>query len=341
MKNLLNTVKSGLQFFIGAVVVMACAVLIVSLTEQRKIIDLPSGWAVLRDPGEVSALLVNGPEIWAGGRDGLTIIDRKTLEVLETPTEVKKIRYIRALHRAVDESIWIAHSKGVTQYFDGNWRYIPAEDMGLSGAIYTVLSEPSGTVWIGGEAGLARGVGNTFERVVLPANATLTTVSTLFRDSAGVLWVGSDSHVNGGLLSLTQGVGWQFYTVGEELHHASVTDIIEDRAGTIWVATGFAGRGAVSLFAGGEWEKLERDVEFDNRKVRSVFEDQIGQIWLGYEYDGLSVFDGEVWFNIDHADGLAGEEVKAVRQDEIGTYWIATPEGLSVIKRNAFGIETN
>jgi len=242
------------------------------------------------------------------------------------------------LHRASDESIWIAHSKGVTQYSDGDWRQLSSTEIGLNGPAYTVLSEPSGAVWIGGEGGLTRGDGTSFARVTLPTNTALTAVSTLFRDSNGGLWVGSDSHTNGGLHSLDNGSDWQTYSVGSELQHASVTGIVEDGNGTLWVATGFAGRGAVSLLHEGVWSKLERHIELDNRKVRSVFEDQSGQIWLGYEYDGLSVFDGQTWFNISHTDGLAGEEVKAVLQDESGTYWIATPQGLSVIEQDSWKI---
>ncbi|MBS9718198.1 two-component regulator propeller domain-containing protein [Pseudohalocynthiibacter aestuariivivens] len=247
-KKLHNTLRSGLQFFIGAVVVLVGVALIVSLIDLRKINSLPPGWVVLREPGEVSALLTVGDEVWAGGRDGLTIVDRDTLTILATPTEVKGLRYIRALQNSVGGSLWVAHDAGVSQFDYGQWHHFSSGEIGLTGPVYMVLAEPSGNIWVGGEGGLVRFKDGTFEPVMLPEETKITAISTIFLDSSNTLWLGSDSNTNGGLLSFSESSGWQSYSAGQDLNHSSVTDIIEDQTGVLWVTTGFAGRGGVSLF---------------------------------------------------------------------------------------------
>lgn len=336
MRNVILTLKSSLQYALGAGVVVAVVILVITMTTQKRIAALPPGWSIVSAPGEVSALLVNGNEIWAGGRDGLTVIDAETHAVLPTPPQARQLRYIRALQRGDSDEIWIAHNTGISVHSNGNWRHILSDDLGLSGAVFAVLPDGKGGIWVGGEGGLVHGTRGIFRPVSVPANMVLAAVSTLFHDSEGRLWVGSDSHINGGLVSVDRSRNWQAYAVGRELHHASITGIIEDRNGAIWITTGFAGHGAVSLFHDGKWARLTRDGALAGRKVRAIYEDTDERIWLGYEYDGLSIRTATGWHDITYEDGLAGEEVKAIIQDQTGAYWIATPQGLSVIERGAW-----
>lgn len=336
MRVFFSTLKSAFQILLGALLVVFVVVVAISFTEHRKIQSLPAGWSILREPGEASALLIRDDTVWVGGRDGLTIIDRTTLAIRATPPGASDLGYIRSLQQAEDGSIWVAHGNGLAQYANGLWHHFSLDGAGLSGPIYVILIEPSGVVWAGGEGGLARRTADAFERIGLPIDAKITAISTIYRDSRGTLWVGSDSNTDGGLLSLNTDGRWRRYAVGIELDHSAINDIAEDRSGQIWIATGFASRGAVSLFKDGAWRKLERHRRGSDRKARSVYEDGAGRIWIGYEYDGLSILDGDTWFDIEPSAGLADEEVKMVRQDDAGTYWIATPNGLSVIKEGAW-----
>ncbi|MBT8411741.1 MAG: hypothetical protein KJP02_08090, partial [Octadecabacter sp.] len=120
------------------------------------------------------------------------------------------------------------------------------------------------------------------------------------------------------------------------LVHGSVNDILQQPDGTLWVATGFAGRGGVSLFDGTTWQWLGSGHALSNRKVRSLFRDRDGRIWLGFEYDGASVSVEGGWQYLDERDGLAGPEVKVIRQDSTGAYWVATTNGLSIIEPGAW-----
>ena len=334
--------KTVFQISAGALIVLLGIALISFLVDYRKQQTLPEGWAILREPGEVSTILIRGDQVWAGGRDGVTIVDRDTLEILSTPSGLVDLRYVRAMQIDADGDIWIAHRSGVTRSVGEKWQLFFPDELGLQGASLSLLATPSGTIWIGGEGGLVKYETDGFHAVQLPETTVIDSVTTVFEDNRGTLWVGSDSHLNGGLLSYSRQTGWQAYQVGPHLVHASVNGIIQDRQGRLWVATGFAARGGVSLFENDTWTTPEQGPEFNSRKVRSVYEDRKGRIWLGFEYDGVSVREKAGWRQLRFSDGLVGEEGKVVRQDTNGTYWIGTSDGLSVIKRDAWlsiGIE--
>ena len=328
--------KTIIQVSAGALVVLLGIALVSMLVEYRKQQSLPAGWAILRDPGEVSTILIRGDQIWTGGRDGVTIIDRDTLEIRPTPAGLGDLRYVRAMQVDANGDTWIAHSSGITRSVAAKWQLISSDDLGLQGGALSLLATPSGALWIGGEGGLVKRGDDGFHPVELPETTIINSVTTIFQDNRGSLWVGSDSQLKGGLLSYSQQTGWQAYQVGAHLVHGSVNGIIQDRTGRLWVATGFAGRGGVSLYENGVWTTPARGQEIDNRKVRSVYEDRAGRIWLGYEYDGVSVREKDGWRQLRFSDGLAGEEGKVVRQDSDGTYWIGTSDGLSVIRRDAW-----
>ncbi len=328
--------KTVFQVAAGALVVLLGIALVSMFVEYRKQRSLPAGWAILRGPGEVSTILIRDDQIWTGGRDGISVIDPDTLEILPTPAGLADLRYVRAMQVDADGNIWIAHRSGVTRSVGANWRLISSEDLGLKGAVLSLLATPSGALWVGGEGGLVKRDAGGFHAVELPETSVIDSVTTIFHDNGGRLWIGSDSQLKGGLLSYSQQAGWQAYRVGAHLVHASVNGIVQDQTGRLWVATGFAGRGGVSLLENGVWTTPARGPEIDNRKVRSVYEDRAGRIWLGFEYDGVSVRAGDGWRQLRFCDGLAGEEGKVVRQDGNGTYWIGTSDGLSVIRRDAW-----
>lgn len=280
-------------------------------------------------------MLVEDGRVWVGGRKGVTALDVASWKSLALPEDLARLRYVRDIAMDAEGALWLAHDAGVSWRAAEGWRHLPAADLGLGGPPLSLLPERTGAIWLGGPGGLVRGRPGAFFPVALPPGSSLGEVTTLFRDSRGVLWVASNSHIHGGLLSHSDETGWRGYEVGRELHHASVNAITEARDGALWFATGFANRGAASILRDGSWERVSRGSEIDQRKVRTVFEDDEGWIWLGYEYDGAVVFDGSTWHELTADDGLAGDEVKIIRQDESGAYWIGTSNGLSVIDKEA------
>lgn len=292
--------------------------------------SLPAGWHVVRSPGDTNAILIAGELVWAGGRDGISILDATTRQTRPLPAPIKPLRMVRAIAAGASGEIWIAHDRGVTRQTARGWQDISTQELSLTGPAMSLLPEPDGAMLIGGMGGAVRWRAGQVDPLPLPADS-LDLVSTLFRDGRGVLWLGSDSPRHGGLLARAPDGRWQQFRGGRDLVHASVNDVMQIPDGMLWVATGFAGRGGISLYDGTAWRALQRDDALAGKKVRSLFRDRDGLIWAGHEYDGASISLAGEWKQLAASDGLAGEEVKVIRQDYAGAYWIGTTDGLSVL----------
>ncbi len=101
----------------------------------------------------------------------------------------------------------------------------------MSAEANAVAETEDGVIWIGSYAGLTKYDGASFEFVSNPAVASVT---TLFVDSRGVLWIGTN---DGGLVSY-DGVEYYSYTKAEGAPSNSVRSIIENtQTGDIYFGT--------------------------------------------------------------------------------------------------------
>lgn len=328
-------IKATLQTVAGALLVVLALAVVDRVIDARKLAKLPEGWQIISPPVDTGAILISAGKVWTGGRDGIVLLDETTRQVLPLAAQLQALRMVRAIEQDTAGAIWIAHDRGVTREGPEGWQSLSSEALLLSGPAMSLLAEPGGVMVIGGMGGAVRWFAGQVTPLPLPPGR-LELVSTLFRDHDGGLWLGSDTPHRGGLSVWTPDGQWQSYKAGRDLVHGSINDILQQPDGTLWVATGFAGRGGVSLFDGTTWRGLPDGNALAGRKVRSLFRDQNGLIWLGFEYDGASVLVDGVWQHLTADDGLAGKEVKVIRQGTTGTYWIATTSGLSVIEPRAW-----
>lgn len=94
-----------------------------------------------------------------------------------------------------------------------------------------ILSTSDGFIWIGNYSGLIRYDGTSFERQT--DYADVTNVNTLYEDSRGYLWVGTNDN---GIVAIHREKIWHFdYTDG--LETSSIKSITEDADGNVIVGT--------------------------------------------------------------------------------------------------------
>lgn len=325
------------QVLLGAAAIVGLAVL---LGRSAPGTPPPQGWRVLRPPGEVSALALQGDTVWTGGRDGLVAFDRRTAEVKPLPSGEPGLRYVSDLLADRQGALWVAHQSGLARFDGSRWQALGPDDGLPAGPATAVYQERSGAIWVGVTDGVVRydpeyDPGARREparrRYTSRDGLGLATVDVIYQDRQGALWLGSASPNQGGLARF-DGEGWRTYSTRDGLVHPSVNGILEDRQGVLWVATGFADLGGASYLKGGVWGNLTRRDGLAGEKVRSVFEDRDGRLWLGSEYDGIAVLDGGRWRVLTPNDGLSGWEVKEMLQDEDGVYWLGTEDGLTRIE---------
>lgn len=298
---------------------------------------LPAGWRLVRPPHDVGVLLVEKDIVWAGGEEGLWIVDRRTLAARPALASTEGPRQVRALVRDLDGSLLVGHDKTLTRIVNDRTEDVPIPGL-PAGKVLSLLMTRGGTLWAGTEWGAAGRTGGVWRTLRAADGLSSDVVNAMEEDDDGGLWFGSYNVPRGGVTRFHEG-RFERFGAAEGLPHASVTSLLRDRESRIWAGTGLLDRGGLAGFekTAGGW-KIARVLGVADglagAKVRSLFDDRDGRLWVGSEYEGLARQDASGWKVLRADDGLAHNEVKAIRQDEDGAIWIGTKDGLTVIGRN-------
>lgn len=299
----------------------------------------PPGWQTIRPPHEVSALAEQGEIIWAGGRDGLTILDRETGALIEQLESDSPLEYIRALLVDDEGTLWVGHSAGLTRYDGFGWHTYTQQDGLPSKRVNALLQDQNGRVWVGTQNGAAFQDAQGWHILTSEDGLLHDSVDVMLQDRAGGMWFGSQSAPHGGL-SYLQDSARQHFTIENGLPHNNVNALLQDSSGSVWAGTGLLERGGACQFTyeAGQWvvsRVLTKHDGLAGARIRSIFEDRRSVFWFGSEYDGLTRFDGVNWRAYTQADGLAASEVKVMIQDSDGTLWLGTIDGVTRISTAA------
>jgi ligand-binding sensor domain-containing protein len=157
------------------------------------------------------------------------------------------------------------------------------------------------------------------------------TITALFRDRAGFLWVGSREG-----LSVWDGYSVRIYEheVGnaESLPDNSVRTIYEDREGRLWIGTNSGGLARLDR-ASGRFEIFRHDPakaeSLSHDSVYAIAEDGEGALWVGTQ-GGLNRLDPKTMiferFLADPADPatIPANYAYALKLDRSGRLWVAT-----------------
>jgi ligand-binding sensor domain-containing protein len=156
-------------------------------------------------------------------------------------------------------------------------------------------------------------------------------VTIIFEDSSGVFWFGSDSVNSIGLMSYNA-QDWTSFSVGTGIvAHNTITDILEDEDGNLWVASGIGSSGGATCIKGNTVDAFTMEDGLMGPRVRSLYQDRLGRFWFGSEFEGSAIFDGSKRFFLTPDQGLAGWEVMEMLEDSAGVLWLATENGITRI----------
>ena len=220
-------------------------------------------------PGDVVYAMISDSTgaLWCGTNNGLLYyLPGKTLRVYG-PEDGLGSRRVQALARSADGSIWVGHPRGLDRIKAGKFVPPPFDTSNL-GSVNSVLEDAAGRLWIGSSRGLLRAQGSELTLVegVNPggvmtlmkdrngdvlaglryrgllrfrgdSSTRLTTddgladntVSALYQDGDGTLWIGT----TGGLNTLKAGT-LATYRERDGLFDDTVYTINEGLAGDMW-----------------------------------------------------------------------------------------------------------
>ncbi|HEV8268716.1 MAG TPA: two-component regulator propeller domain-containing protein, partial [Thermoanaerobaculia bacterium] len=193
--------------------------------------------------------------------------------------------------------IWIAaYTGGLVRLDPGGLRQVTAREGLVGTQIGPLALSRDGKLWVGTYgAGLEYLAGERFTSVG-PGDARLASVLGLREDAAGALWIGTAA---GGLARWRDGK-LSFVGVSEGLPDALVFETVEDRRGSVWIAT--------------------------SQGIVRVARDDLDRVASGT----LSGLDARV---LDTQDGMPTRVCSGGSQPDIalapdGRVWVATPKGL-------------
>lgn len=175
-----------------------------------------------------------------------------------------------------------------------------------------------------------------FKRYSIEENLPRSGVYSLWEDSQGFLWIGTE----GGGVSVFDGEKFTTYTTEDGLASNIIRVVFEDERGHLWFGT--QGNG-VSEFDGKNFitHDTSSGLSFDD--IRSISQDNRGYLWLGTFGGGLNRLDlnksrdDKDFISVfSQEDGLAHNRVRAILKDSQGTMWFGTDGGISSYNGRSF-----
>ena len=254
-----------------------------------------------------------------------------------------------------ERNIWIGTQTGLLRLSRTAVRTFPLAGE-ASADFGTVYEDRDGTLWVTGTH-LFRFAGSRAEPVRLPPPLDTVRVRNVFRDSTGVLWVGTDGQ---GVYRWGNGPPRQVANV-----HPYIRAFAEDRDGAIWIGTdgGYC-----------RWRPQGIDYYELHQSVRAMLIDRAGDLWVGKDLGltrlhagqpvedaitrrlrGVKVWaihqgpEGGMWFGTrgrglyrwkeaqiavyTTARGLASNSIYQILEDRRGWFWMSGPNGISAVSR--------
>ena len=282
-------------------------------------------WSFLqKDDGIVSNIITvlftdSKGNVWIGTSQGLTMYDGASFTTFTEEKGNLSDNHILAIMEDSDNAILIG-TEGGFDYFDGNqWGSLQQFD----GIEIKAFEETSnGDIWVAAsDYGLIQllatgGLKQHVDYICFDCNE----INSLFTDSDGLLWVGSE-----GDLKSYDGT-FESYTEVDGLASSWVSTIAQDHWGNLWIG-GFASRSVTRLNSGSDFEVISLTDTESFHWVRSIVEDYNGKLWLATDGAGLMYFDGAVVRKIFEV--FEDEYVTALTVDNKGQLWVGS-EGAGI-----------
>ncbi|SPE42908.1 putative Integral membrane sensor signal transduction histidine kinase [Candidatus Sulfopaludibacter sp. SbA3] len=232
---------------------------------------------------------------------------------------------INALSEDREGDLWIGTSRGIDRIRDPKVVHLSSVD-GLSSDLVTaVYASREGGAWVGMYGGGLNHVnGEHINRYGIDAGLPSRTVTSLYQDANGTLWVATSS-------GLVHSSGERFVPVrvadGRPLDR--VLAISGQSNGALAVADSKRGLFSVK-------DDVARPMIIPGLPKDAVYQlqfDRSGVLWVGYYQGGIAAVTGNSVRLYTAADGLGEGWIRAIYQDAGGDIWVGTKSGLSRLRR--------
>jgi len=227
--------------------------------------------------------------------------------------------------------IWIGSLSGHALFSYKHSQFFPYPHQQGHIELATNLAEDhSGSLWLGDwkyGLGLLSVKQGQLKHYTIPGlldggARPLDVVRSLYVDSAGALWIGTDQT---GLYRLKDGE-FTNYRVNDGLPSNSVAFINEDRDHALWIGTPSGiGRLKNGAFVSYRTPGLSL--------VRTIHEDGHGALWIGTYGYGLFRFKDGKFAQITTKNGLFDDVASSILEDAHGNFWMSGNRGIFRVRQ--------
>ncbi len=262
--------------------------------------------------------------LWLGTESGLVRFDGVSFSSPRgVHADLIRARGVWRLFNDRSDGLWIVGNgqTGLTR-FDGRG-FAVVETKLASNELHALTEDAAGTLWIGGNAGLARRRGGNLLPPLEHAG-DIGDVRALCVAPDGSLWIGS---VQRGLLHVTDGQLAQPALDAAALG-ARITSLAADAHGAIWIGTDGAG---VNRLAAGALSTVTEKHGLSSNHVRTLLVDRHGSLWVGTRTGLDRVRQGKDSARVENLTETVRQPaglVSALFEDREGNLWAGTGNGL-------------
>ena len=276
---------------------------------------------------------------WVGTWSGLVELTLRNTEWVEehrgSPNE-----FVRAVHADSSWGMLVGSDKGLSRVTRAGSATIPVPAP-ESASIYAITSDQHGNVWVTNGRRLFRLVGDRLSTFDLPAEWHVRSITQLYGDRDGRLWMTLDGGRRLAFLDENDATCCVRTGASESNGGSTIYSVFQDRAGVFWIAHD---KGLSRWTPEGQLT-LDRQNGLPGDRVWAVIDDDEGALWLSMDFGVLRLPRPEVLTALtddthkiryrlyDASDGLAGTAVRNVRVSRApdGTLWFVRGGGLTVV----------
>jgi ligand-binding sensor domain-containing protein len=287
--------------------------------------------------------------LWVGTEAGINVITRTgnfEFQCTSIPLQTKDslLLYINAISESTSGQMLVGTANGLITLSQSNtssgWQIT---DNFLQGNTVSAIAEDQfQNIWAGSITnGIFRisndhKVVNHFTRNKnIEAGPASNFIRKITRDKNGKLWIGTLKGLN-----ILDPVSLKFETYANDpaddrtLNFNSIWDIMQDRQGSMWVATFFGGLNiSESISTPFKVYRNEGRNTISSNVVNPVMNDGHGNLWVGTEAEGLDFIDRKTnvikQFRYDESDpaSLSSNLVKTLIRDSLNNVWVGMHGG--------------
>lgn len=240
-------------------------------------------------------------ELWVSTMDGISIIDLKTYSIRNRRDKYNNIEYIYSVDKDNYGDMWVLGKESVFKIINKDYEvgiYNIYDCENLSGNMTKVLCHSNGDVWLSRGTGLIRYTLSSNETKIYTETSNYlisNSISCLYEDKSGVLWVGTNKGVS--ILNTKQ----QFSTrinnilIQDQICGKSVKAFLQDGDNDLWIGMEEGGL-----------------IQFD------ISEDKT----ISFIYDE------------DSESSLLSNSIKYIMEGVNGNIIVSTEKGINIINKN-------